>query len=164
MDAIMAKTLDEAIAILQDEVRILEHVLRLEEKKYQALKDIQLQQLMDINDQEEILLQDIHTKEEKRQHVFARLFPQGSDVHACLALIQDEQQRTRVETLVIQLANLRDRIKMQNEENKHLIQLNSEIISMTLGLFQKTHGETYTSPQVPSRPQTGASFLVNHLV
>jgi hypothetical protein len=164
MDAVMTKPMDEAIAILKEEVSLLKRVLFLEERKYQALKEVNLEDLMNINDQEELLLQEIHTKEEKRQQVFHKINPKATDFHAFLSQIEEETVRESFQNLYIQLADLRDRIKMQSEENKHLIQLNSEIISMTLGLFQKTHGETYHSPQAPAKPGPGGSFLVNHVV
>ena len=75
MDAVMTKPMDEAIAILKEEVSLLQRVLFLEERKYQALKEVNLEDLMNINDQEELLLQEIHTKEEKRQQVFHKINP-----------------------------------------------------------------------------------------
>ncbi|MFN3660392.1 MAG: flagellar protein FlgN [Brevinematales bacterium] len=164
MDAVMTKQMDDAMAILKEEVSFLERILFLEEKKYQALKEVNLEDLMNINDQEELLLQEIHTKEQKRQQVFQKINPEATDFHTFLSQIEEETLRTSLQNLYIQLADLRDRIKIQSEENKHLIQLNSEIISMTLGLFQKTHKETYQSPQAPARSSPGGSFLVNHVV
>ncbi|MCX7882874.1 MAG: flagellar protein FlgN [Brevinematales bacterium] len=164
MDTVMTKPWDEALSILQEEVSLLDRVLQLEEKKYQALKDVNLEELMTINDREEILLQEIHLKEEKRQHLFQQIHPSAPDFHTFLSSIDNEEYHHTFQNIYIQLAELRDRIKMQSEENKHLIQLNSEIISMTLGLFQKTHGETYQSPQAPAKPSGGGSFLVNHVV
>ncbi|MFN4217410.1 MAG: flagellar protein FlgN [Brevinematales bacterium] len=164
MDAVMTKRMDDAMAILKEEVSFLQRVLFLEEKKYQALKEVNLEDLMNINDQEELLLQEIHAKEEKRQRVFHEINPRATDFHTFLSQIEEENIRESLQNLYIQLADLRDRIKIQSEENKHLIQLNSEIISMTLGLFQKTHGETYQSPQTPAKSTPGGSFLVNHVV
>lgn len=166
MDANMAKLVHAAMIILEEEAKLLEQVLLLEEKKYQALKDVNLEAMIHINDQEELLIQEIHTKEKHRQDIFSHLKQneRENSFEYFLALLDDQPQKEKMQSLYIRLANLRDRIKIQSEENKHLIQLNSEVISMTLGLFQKTHGETYLSPQAPAKPITSGSFLVNHIV
>ncbi len=166
MDTVMVKLVEGMMQVLSEEVKLLEKVLLLEEKKYQALKDVNLEQLMSINDQEELLIQRIHQEEQKRENIFAQLQQQtpSQDFSDFLNQLEDKQASHTLSEIYIQLANLRDRIKMQSEENKHLIQLNSEIIAMTLGLFQKTHGETYQAPQATTKPAGPGSFLVNHVV
>ncbi|URA09128.1 flagellar protein FlgN [Thermospira aquatica] len=166
MDTVMAKLVEDIMKVLSEEAKLLQKILLLEEKKYQALKDVNLEQLMSINDQEELLLQHIHQEEQKRENLFSELQKKNSfrDFSDLLNQIEDDTIRNELSNIYIQLATLRDRIKMQSEENKHLIQLNSEIIAMTLGLFQKTHGETYHAPQTSTKPPTSGSFLINHVV
>jgi len=166
MDTIITGMVDQLTTLLKEEAKVLERILSLEEKKYQALKDVNLEQLMKVNEQEEFFIQEIHSLETKRTQIFSHLqiYGMGENFSTFINSLDDPSYQNELKNIYLHLADLRDRIKIQNEENKQLIQLNSEIISMTLGLFQQTHGETYSSPHAPIKKENNNSFLVNHVV
>ena len=152
MEAILMKELRSFIELLVRESEALSELVRLEDKKYDALKQVEVQNLMRINASEEEILHKLGSIERKRKNILIALsesfhFDQNISLSELLNFLPEKECldiKSELSELKVKIKNLTDKLQVTMHENSEMIKSNLEIINLTLNFANKSdQKETY---------------------
>lgn len=139
--------------LLAKEADYVSELVKLEERKYDALKMVDMENLMKINTEEEETLQFLESIEKRRKKIIMTL---SGDFHfdpnVTLSelfnhLPDDKHYEIKQELIVLRarIKHLTENLQMNMKENSELIKSNLEIINMTLNFANRnSQKETYS--------------------
>ena len=138
--------------LLAKEADYVSDLVKLEERKYEALKMVDMDNLMKINTEEEESLQFLESVEKRRKKIIVTLagefhFDANVTLSELFNYIPDDQfHETKQELIVLRarIKHLTENLQMNMKENSELIKSNLEIINMTLNFANRnSQKETY---------------------
>jgi hypothetical protein len=138
--------------LLSKEADYVSELVKLEERKYESLKLVDMEGLMRINSEEEETLQFLDSIEKKRKKIIVTLsgdfhFDPNISLAELFTHLPDEKfYETKQELIVLRtrIKNLTEKLQMNMKENSELIKSNLEIINMTLNFANRnSQKETY---------------------
>jgi len=167
METVVMNYFKKLIQTLTKEKDVLESILKLENEKYEILRNVDIKGLMEINSQEEGLLEMIDTVEKKRKEIIFYLckeynLDRNLSLKEIVSILKEEigeEIEKEISSLRENIKNVSENLKAAVRENEALIKSNLEIISLTLNLTGKhSFYETY------NHKSKGDSFSKVHIV
>lgn len=142
MDKSLTDLLDVFRKVLKDADHSIQQLLQLEEKKYDALKQVSVKELMRINSVEEEIVQLIDALEKKRQDTLMLL---ADVLHVKPSIqLQDlirhlpDRYQGEFQVLRDSIRNKTDRLDITMRENAALIQTNLDIMNFTMNFATRS--------------------------
>ncbi len=148
MDTNLTKLLDAFRKVLADADHSIQQLLKLEEKKYDALKQVSVKELMSINSVEEEIVQLVDALEKKRQDILVQLSDvlhvrPGIQLQELIMYLPDRYQG-EFQVLRDSIRHKTDRLDITMRENAALIQTNLDIMNFTMNFATRAaQQETY---------------------
>ena len=148
MDNMLVVKLDAFRKILGEADRSIQQLLQLEEKKYDALKSVDIKELMSINSVEEEIVQLVDDIERKRVNVLQDLsialhVKPGIHLQELIKHVPDNY-RGEFSVLRESIRRKTDKLDVAMRENAVLIQTNLDIMNFTMNFANRTaQQETY---------------------
>lgn len=139
--------------LLAKEADHVSELVRLEERKYECLKLVDMEGLTRINNEEEETLQILDSIEKKRKKIIMTLsgelhFDPNISLSELFRHLPDEKfYETKQDLIVLRtrIKNSTEKLQMNMKENSELIKSNLEIINMTLNFANRnSQKETYS--------------------
>jgi|GEM_PF-2185941 flagellar biosynthesis/type III secretory pathway chaperone len=156
--------------LLKLESNYLSNLVSQEEDKYEALKQVDVENLMRINNEEEDILHRLASVERKRKeliHTLSKIFK--FDQNLTLTELFNYICGDGDEAIKKDLMKLRTSIKQEIEklqislqENSHIIQANLEIIGLTLN-FANRNAQKETYDYRNKKESKESIYLINQL-
>lgn len=115
---------------------ILENVLEIEDAKYEALKDISIDILMSLNDDEEAYLKIFEKLEIQRQHIVDSLSLMiGFDPQAPISFFVEKlptQYNELITKICYEIKKISYRITIATDRNNYILETNAGLITQIL--------------------------------
>lgn len=138
--------------LLRKEAELVASILGLEDEKYDALKQVNVKELMAINIREEDVLQFMDGVERKRKELLVLLartlgFEPENTLSQMLSKVPDDPYlsiKNELLELRLEIRQSSDKLQITMKENSEMVKANLEIINLTLQ-FANRHAikETY---------------------
>jgi hypothetical protein len=157
--------------LLKKEAFLISKLVDLEEEKYEALKQVEMKDLMRLNTLEEEILHSMDGVEEKRKNVLSILsetfhFDINLSLSKVLNFIPDDKfydLKQELETLRQEIKAATGKLQMAVRENSEMLHSNMEIINLTLNFANRNfQRETYDYRMKKTMAEN--RYLVNQIV
>lgn len=153
MEAVLMNQLKSFMDLLLRESEALSELVTLEDSKFDALKQVEIHNLMRINALEEEILHKLGSIEKKRKNIFITLadtfhFDQNISLSELLNYLPESEYKeikSELMELRAKIKNLTDKLQVTMHENSEMIKSNLEIINITLNFANKSEQkDTYS--------------------
>jgi len=158
----------ELLNILIQIKKTLENILEIEDSKYEALKDIEIYQLIILNDNEESFLKIFETLELQRQQIVETLsiligFKPYDPISSFVAKLPKEYEK-KISGICLEIKKISYRIDIATDRNRYILETNSDMITQILDYACGHIGDQYNHCGVSRNSLVDSLHMLDQLV
>lgn len=143
-------------------------ILELEDQKYDIIKNMEMDQLIFLNEEESMYIQKIENAENSRIQIMEQLAPSlecSVDVSLSdfIVFLPKEHQET-FQILCTETKELCKRLSVVTERNEYVLKTHSEIIGQILELTQELPVDQYNSQGLSTERKQHSLHMLDQLI
>lgn len=158
----------QLITILLEIDQTISKIYEIEDQKYDIIKNMDIDQLMILNQEESLLVYQIDQLEQKRFAIVEKLATiLGFDAHlpiSQMALHFQADDREKILVLSINIKNICSRLDVVTERNDYILNSHSEIISQILTLSQGVSVDQYNQKGIISEMKQQRLHMLDQII